>query len=108
MMSEDHPLIGDDEVAAVFEALGGRGAEGIKSQNLRCNELAVKAKSKGVTARGRDHQPQSADRFAAVNGDDSHSQRAKRGNRPPDEDGQEFAHVRGSIVAHRAFLAYRP
>ena len=71
VMSEDDPLVGDEEVAAVFQAFRGRGAEGIDSKYLGGDELAVEAISEGVAAGCRCHQPQGINRLLAMNGDDS-------------------------------------
>ena len=57
VMSEDDPLVGDEEVTAVFQAFRGRGAEGIESKYLDGDEFAVEAISEGVAAGCRCHQP---------------------------------------------------
>jgi hypothetical protein len=68
-MSEDDPLVGDQKVPAIFQALGGSSAEGVKSENLGGEELAVEAVSDSVAARGGDHQPQGVNGFAAMDRD---------------------------------------
>ena len=76
VMSEDDPLVGDQKVAAIFQALGGSRAEGIEGKNLRGDEFAVKAVSEGVAAGRGGNQPQRVDGLSAVNGDHCRPQTA--------------------------------
>ncbi len=55
MVTEHHPLVGDQKIASVFEALGRRGAERIEHQNLDGNKAAVEAVSKRIAASGSNH-----------------------------------------------------
>jgi len=48
MMSKDHPLVGPNEIAAIFQALGGRGAHGIQGQHFGGNEFAVEPVTQSI------------------------------------------------------------
>src|SRR5258705_8735191 len=92
MMSEDHPLVGADKIAAVFKTLGGGSAKRIQSQHLGCNELAVKAISQGVTAYCCHHQPHRTQLFPSSNGDGSHRKSTCCGHSHPDHCAYSFGH----------------
>ena len=69
VMSKDDPLVGAHEIAAVLEALSGRGAQGVERENAGRDELAVKAVADRVAADRGDHQPHGVDFFSAMQGD---------------------------------------
>src|ERR1700722_5548426 len=93
MMSEDHPLVGNEKITTVFEALGGSGAESIEGKNLRCNELAVEAVPEGIARRGRHHEPERINRFTAMNRDHSDRDCAKNCDSDPREDRKSLVHA---------------
>ena len=98
VMAEDDPLVGDQKVAAVFQAFGGSGAQGIESENLRRDELAVEAVSEGVAA-GRGHdQPQRVDRFAAVHCDHADRGRSEQATAPQARIDKGLVHVRRVVA----------
>ncbi len=66
MMAEDYPFVGYKKVAAIFQSLGGSGAQGIDGENLRSNEAAVEAISQGIATGRRYDKPESIDGLAAV------------------------------------------
>ncbi len=57
VVPENDPLVGHQEVAAIFEALRGGGAKAIEGQNFGSDEFAVKTISQRVAAGGSRHQP---------------------------------------------------
>ncbi len=99
MVSEDDPLVGGKEVAAVFETLGGRSAQGIERQHFGGNKTAVEAISDGVGGDGGDDQPQGVDLFAAMQGDGGQRQRSEQADGDPEKKAEDFWH--GPVVRWR-------
>jgi hypothetical protein len=66
VMSEDHHLLVEQSRAAVLQAFGWGGAQGIEGENFGRHEFAVEAVAHGIGADRRDHQPHCIDLFAAM------------------------------------------
>ncbi len=92
VVSENDPLVGGNEVAAVVETLGGRGAQGIERQHFGRNETAVEAISDGVGGNGGDDQPEGVDLLAAMQCDGGQRQRSEEADGNPEKNAQEFWH----------------
>src|SRR5579862_8649243 len=110
MMAKDHPFIGHQEIATVFEALSRRRSKSVERENLRRNELAVKAVAEGVTAGRCCNQPKCVNRLFAMNGYCGDGQRTQGANGPPSEKRQSLSHVRSAlcrICRRSATLKYR-
>src|SRR5215831_9970828 len=80
-MPKHHPFICRNKVAAIFEALCGCGASGLKREHFRCNELAIEAVSDGVSTERGDHEPECVDLFVAMQRHAAERERTK--NRYP-------------------------
>ncbi len=101
MMSEDHPLVGDQEIAAVFQSLGRRRAQRIDRKNLRGDESAVEPVPQRVaTSRGRD-QPESVDRLSTMQRNHPQSQRAQQRDTSPQNHSESFIHGRRALLRIR-------
>ena len=85
VVPEDHPFVGGDKIAAIFQTLGGRGALRIQDQNFRRNELAVETVSDGVGTNRRDHQPHCIDLLASMKCDRGQGQRSQNCDREPNQ-----------------------
>src|SRR5579885_319722 len=57
MMAEDYPFAGRHKVAAVVDALGWRGAVGIKRENFGRDEFAVEAIADCIATQSGNNQP---------------------------------------------------
>ena len=66
VVSVNHPLVGRNKIAAVFQPLGRRRPQRIKRQYPRGDKFAVKAVSQGIAAERRRHQPNRVDGFSAA------------------------------------------
>ncbi len=92
MVSEDDPLVGGNEVAAVIETLRRSSAQGIKRQHFGGNETAVKAISDGVGGNGGDDQPQGVDLLTAMQCDGGQRQRSQQADGNPENNAKDFWH----------------
>src|SRR5690606_9723993 len=84
VMAEDDPAVGGDEVAAVVEAFGGRGARGVQRKDPGRDPGAVEAVTDEVDAGGGDDEPDGAQAFAPVQGDAGEGPDADDHDRRPD------------------------
>src|SRR5262249_22222414 len=66
VMAEDHPAMRRDIVATVVEALGRRGARGIRRQHLRGDPGGVETVAEKVDADRRGDDPERIDGLAAI------------------------------------------
>jgi hypothetical protein len=87
MMAKDHPFIGDQKIASVFEPLGRSGPQAIERQDFYRDKTAVEAVSEGIAAGRRHYQPHGVNRLAASNGNHRHCGRAEQGDRAPNKNG---------------------
>ncbi len=77
VMSEHHPFVGGDEVAAIVQALARRGPLAVQRQHFGGDELAVETIAQRIGAKRRHHQPHGIDLLAAMQGDRGQRQRAQ-------------------------------
>ena len=66
VMSEDHPLVRDQKITAVFQSLGRGSAQRIDLKNLRRDEGAVEPIAQRVATSGGGNQPESVDRLSTM------------------------------------------
>jgi hypothetical protein len=92
-MSEDNPLVGDEKVSAVLEALGRSGAKGVNRKDFGGDEFAVEAISESVAAGCGDDQPECVDRFSAMDGDHADRGGTNQPHQSPDQSPQTFVHA---------------
>src|SRR5438067_9698790 len=97
MVSENHPFVGGNKVAAVFQTLGRSGALRIKSKNLGGDELAVKAIANRIAANCSCDQPKRIDLLTAMQSDGGQRKRTEDRNSNPKNTAE--LHERESIVA---------
>jgi len=94
VVPEDHPLVGGNEVAAVFETLGGSGAQRVKRQYFGGNETTVETIADRIGRNGSDDQPEGIDLLAAVQGDGGEREGSEQADGNPEDDANEFGHGR--------------
>ena len=94
VVAEQHPAVGRDEVVAVVEALGGRGAARIEAEYRVRQELGVEPEADSVGADRRNEQPCRADRLAAGEGEHAERRRAEQRDRAPYQDRRGPGHGR--------------
>jgi len=92
VMSEDHPFIGGNEIAAIVQSLGRSGPLSIEGKHLGGNKLAVEAVSQGVCAEGRNHQPHGVNLLATMKRNRAQRKRTENGNSEPNHDSYRFFH----------------
>ncbi len=90
MVPEDHPFVGGNKVAAIFQPLGRCGALSIQDQHFGRDELAVETVTERVGADGRDHQPHGIDLLAPMERDCGQSQGSQHCDRQPGQYAEEF------------------
>ena len=93
-MAEQHPTVGGDEVVPVVEALGGRGAAGVESEDRVREELGVEPEGDGIGTDRGDQQPRRADALAADECEHAERRRAEDGDRAPHHDRHGPGHGR--------------
>src|ERR1700685_79491 len=84
VMSEHYPLVGDQKITAILEALRWSGAPAIKGKNFDRDKAAVKEVSQRVAASRCRNQPQCINGFAAPQSDHGNSHRAEGGDGQPE------------------------
>ena len=92
VVSEDDPLIGGNEVAAVVETFGGSSAQRIERQHFRRNKTAVETIADSVGRHGSHDQPEGIDLFAAMQGDGGQRKRTQQADGNPEKNAEEFWH----------------
>src|SRR5579871_4812938 len=105
MVPEDHPLVGHQEIAAVFQSFGRSCAEGIQGENLRRNELAIEAVPQRITTGSGDHQPKRVDRFSTMHGYYGDRNGAEQADASPGQDRVSLVHIRRALCRIRASSA---
>jgi hypothetical protein len=99
VVSEDHPLVGRNEIAAVVETLRRSSAQRIERQHFGRNEAAVEAVSDGVGRNGGNDEPEGVDLLAAMQSDCGQRQRSEQADGNPGKNAQEFRHEESCPVA---------
>nr|GEU28427.1 response regulator GacA, putative [Tanacetum cinerariifolium] len=111
VVAEQHVLVGGDVVEAVIEALRRRQAPGVETQHVPGDVQAVIAVGDQVHADRGNHDPDGADRFAALQGDEAERASAQQCDDGPAQLGAEGlgqAHPRiAELWRRRLFLPVR-
>jgi len=98
VVAEDHPFIGDEKIAAVFQALSGSGAKAVEGKNFGGDEAAVEAITQRVaTGRGHD-QPKGVDGFATMQSNRADGERSQRRNGTPKQKLKRLIHKNSLLV----------
>ena len=92
VVSEDDPLVGRNEVAAVIETLRRRSAQRIERQQFGRDKTAVEAVSDGVGGDGGYDQPQGVDLLAAMQRDRGESKGSEQADGDPEKVTRDFWH----------------
>ena len=99
VVTEQYPFVCGDEVAAIVVTLGGSRAGVIEREQLRGNECGVESIGDEIDADSGEHEPDCAERFAALERDFGDSRRAEQRHQNPHEHFERFIHVPRSCCA---------
>ena len=92
MVAEENPLVGGLKILAIAQALGGRGAMVIQSEDARGDELAVEAIAGSIGAGGSDDEPDAIDGLTAPEREGAEANGGGEGEEGP-EDGAKELHA---------------
>ena len=92
MMADQNPFIGGHEIAAVFQAFGGRGAAVVQRQNFRGDEIGIEAIRDEIRTDRGDDKPHRVERLAAFESDRGERARAREGDGYPHYNFEDWLH----------------
>ena len=89
VVAEDNPFVGGDEVVAVVETFGGRGAPVVESHDAGGDEFSIETVADQVCAAGGGHQPEAVDVLTAAEGDCAQADGRRAGQKNPQNTSQK-------------------